>query len=122
MLHGHFTAFHVTEDDEKFVIHQDPCGTCTRQIRDGFYEPPVDLAVVHERHPVTGGRGDTPIYRTHVPVLHVLMPRERIGVPWPLPMCPTDMGTGPCRSLMYKDPRDPRANDVADGPDGWITA
>jgi hypothetical protein len=119
MLHGHFTEFTITEDDEKFTIHQDPCGTCTTQLADGRYAPPLDLAVVTEVHPVTGGRGDTPIYRTHIPVMHVLMARERIGVPWPLPMCPAGRGTGPCPSHIFKDPRDPRGNEVCDGPGGW---
>jgi hypothetical protein len=119
MLHGHFTEFTITEDDEKFTIHQDPCGTCTTQLAAGRYAPPLDLAVVTEVHPVTGGRGDTPIYRTHIPVMHVLMAREEIGVPWPLPMCPAGTGTGPCPSHIFKDPRDPRGNEVCDGPGGW---
>ncbi|MFN8026611.1 MAG: hypothetical protein U0W40_09760 [Acidimicrobiia bacterium] len=119
MLHGHFTEFTITEDDEKFTIHQDPCGTCTTQITDGRYGAPLDLAVVTEVHPVTGGRGDTPIYRTHIPVMHVLMAREQIGVPWPLPMCPAALGTGPCPSHIFKDPYDPRGNEIVDGPGGW---
>jgi hypothetical protein len=119
MLHGHFTVFTITEDDEKFTIHQDPCGTCTTQLTDGRYAPPLDLAVVREAHPVTGGRGNTPIYRTHIPVMHVLMAREELGVPWPLPMCPAGLGTGPCPSHIFKDPRDPRGNEVCDGPGGW---
>jgi hypothetical protein len=59
------------------------------------------------------------VYRTHIPVMHVLLPRERIGVPWPLPMCPAGAGTGPCPSHIFKDPLDPRANEVCDGPGGW---
>jgi hypothetical protein len=121
MLHGHFTEFRLSEDDEKFIIHQDVCGTCARQIADGRYAPPLDLAVVAERHLVTGGRGGTPIYRAHVPVMHVAMPRERIGVPWPLPLCPAGLETGVCDSYLYKDPYNPRANAAADGDHGWIT-
>lgn len=119
MLHGHFTVFSLDEDDEKFTILQDPCGTCTTQIADGRYGPPLDLAVVHERHAVTGGRGETPVYRSHIPVMHVLMAREQIGVPWPLPMCPAGLGTGPCPSYLFKDPYDPRGNEIVDGPGGW---
>jgi hypothetical protein len=110
MLKGHFSGLRVREDDEKFVIVQDPCGTCTRQILDGRYDPPVNLAVVEEPHVVTWGRGSTPIYRTHVPVWHVAMARERLGVPWPVNRCPAGLGTGPCETLLYKDPLDPRAN------------
>jgi hypothetical protein len=55
-------------------------------------------------------------------VMHVAMPRERIGVPWPLPLCPRGLSTGVCDSYLYKDPYDPRANAAADADGGWITA
>ncbi|HSS10592.1 MAG TPA: hypothetical protein VLL25_11940, partial [Acidimicrobiales bacterium] len=110
MLRGHFSGLRVREDDEKFVIVQDPCGTCSRQILAGRYDPPVELAVVQEHDVVTWGRGSTPVYRTHVPVWHVAMARERVGVPWPVNRCPAGLGTGPCETFLYKDPLDPRAN------------
>ncbi|HVX19785.1 MAG TPA: hypothetical protein VHB02_00385 [Acidimicrobiales bacterium] len=115
LLHGHFTELDVTEDDRKFVIAQDPCGTCSRQVLDGRYGPPVDLAVVEERHPATWGRGTTTIYRSHVPVWHVEMAREHFGVPWPVNQCPHGVDGGPCRILLYKDPYDPEANDQVPG-------
>jgi hypothetical protein len=118
MLKGHFSGVRVREDDEKFVLVQDPCGTCARQVRDGRYGPPVGLAVVEEEHAVTWGRGTTPVYRTHVPVWHIMMARERLGAPWPVNRCPAGMGTGPCETLLYKDPTDQRANAFVPGPDG----
>jgi hypothetical protein len=111
MLHGHFTPFRLEEDEQKFTIVQDPCGSCTRQILQGRYQPPLALAMVTERHLVSWGRGDTPIYRAHVPVMHQLLPGETIGVPWPVNLCPAGLGTGPCRILLYKDPLDPAAGD-----------
>jgi hypothetical protein len=111
MLKSHFSVLRLREDDEKFVIVQDPCGTCARQIREGRYEPPFDLAVVDEKHALTWGGGATPVYRTHVPVWHVVMARERLGVPWPVNRCPAGLGAGPCETLLYKDPLDARAND-----------
>jgi hypothetical protein len=116
MLHGHFTRFTLQEDESKFTIVQDPCGSCTRQILQGRYEPPVSLAVVKERHLVTQGRGDTPVYRAHIPVMHQSLPRDQLGVPWPVNLCPPGMGTGPCRILLYKDPRDPAACDWFQSP------
>lgn len=110
MLQGHFSGIRIEEDDEKFTIVQDPCGTCARQILDGRYESPVSLAVVAEEHTCTWQRGNTPIYRTHVPVWHVAMAREQIGVPWPVNRCPAGLGTGPCPTLLYKDPRNPAAD------------
>jgi hypothetical protein len=109
MLQGHFSVLRITEDDEKFTLTQDPCGTCTRQIQQGRYGPPLDLAVVEERHVTTWHRGGTPIYRAHVPLWHVALAGDLVGVPWPVNRCPAGLGTGPCDVLLYKDPDDPRA-------------
>ncbi|MDT5026575.1 MAG: hypothetical protein QOE61_3001 [Micromonosporaceae bacterium] len=109
LLHGHFTELAVTEDDEKFTIVQDPCGTCARQVIDGRFASGLDLAVINDRHPVTWGGRATTIYRTHVPIWHVEMARERLGVPWPVNICPAGLDGGECTILLYKDPRDPSA-------------
>ena len=37
MLHGNFADIRVDEDDEKFVITQDPCGSCGRQLASGAF-------------------------------------------------------------------------------------
>jgi hypothetical protein len=110
MLQGHFSVLRISEDDEKFTLTQDPCGTCTRQIEQGRYGPPLDLAVVEERHATTWFRGDTPIYRAHVPLWHIVLAAELVGVPWPVNRCPAGLGTGPCDVLLYKDPDDSRAH------------
>jgi hypothetical protein len=107
LLQGHFTDLVVSEDDEKFTIIQDPCGTCTRQVTDGRFEAGLGLAVVDDVHAVTWGGRPTTIYRTHVPIWHVEMARERLGVPWPVNLCPAGLDGGPCTILLYKDPRDP---------------
>jgi hypothetical protein len=103
MMLGNFATIRVDETDDAFVITQDPCGTCTRQILAGRYEPPDGLAVVAEPHAITWNRGNVPIYRTHVAVMHDLMPLERIGTRWPAITCPEGAGTGPCRVVLYKD-------------------
>lgn len=102
MMSGNFASITVTETDDAFVITQDPCGTCARQVLDGCYAPPVDFAVVRERHPITWDRGDVPVYRTHVAVMHDLMPLERIGVRWPEITCPQGVTGGPCTVLLRK--------------------
>jgi hypothetical protein len=104
MMLGNFALISVEEHDDRFVITQDPCGTCTRQVIDGCYAPPVDLAVVTEKCPLTFGQGDMPVYRTHVAVMHYLQPIERQGVPWPAIECPAGVDAGPCRVTFYKDP------------------
>ena len=114
MLHGNFADITVTEDDEKFVITQDPCGSCGRQLECGAFPGPLDHATVTEVHPITFDRGDVPIYRTHVAVMHFLMAEERLGVPWPVVACPRGSVAGPCRISLYKDPRNPAARRDAD--------
>lgn len=109
MLHGNFAEFTIAEDDETFVITQDPCGSCGRQLEHGAFPGPLDHAVVAEVHPITFERGDVPIYRTHVAVMHFLMPDERLGVPWPVVACPRGSVAGPCRITLYKDPHNPAA-------------
>jgi hypothetical protein len=104
MMLGNFAMISVEEHDDRFVVTQDPCGTCTRQVIDGCYAPPVDLAVVTEKCPLTFGQGDMPVYRTHVAVMHYLQPIEHQGVPWPAIECPAGVDAGPCRVTIYKDP------------------
>ncbi len=102
MMSGNFASIRVDETDDAFVITQSPCGTCARQVLDGCYGPPVDYAVVTERHPITWGRGDVPVYRTHVAVMHDLMPMERIGTRWPEITCPRGVSGGPCSLVLRK--------------------
>ena len=105
LLLANFATLGVEEDDEKFTIVQAPCGSCSRQVLDGCYGPPLDLAVVREKHPITFNRGDVSVYRSHIAVMHTIMPIERIGAPWPAMVCPEGMSGGPCRVYLYKNPR-----------------
>lgn len=105
LLLGNFATLRVEEDDEKFTIFQDPCGSCGRQIRAGCHKPPLNLAVVKERHPLTFNRGGVTVYQAHIAVMHTIMPIERIGAPWPAIVCPEGENGGPCRIFMYKNPR-----------------
>jgi hypothetical protein len=103
MMIGNFATIRVEETDDAFVITQDPCGTCTRQLLAGRYDGPDALAIVTEPHRITWDRGGVPVYRTHVAVMHDLMPLERIGERWPEISCPVGTGTGPCRVVLRKD-------------------
>jgi hypothetical protein len=114
MLHGNFAEFTIAEDDDAFVITQDPCGSCGRQLACGAFPGPLDHATVTEVHPISFARGNVPIYRTHVAVMHFLMPAERLGVPWPVVACPRGTVPGPCHITLYKDPRNPVAQSDAE--------
>ncbi len=102
MMSGNFAEITVDETDDAFVITQNPCGTCGRQVLDGCYAPPIDFAVVTEPHAITWGRGDVPVYRTHVAVMHDLMPLERIGTRWPEITCPQGVRGGECTVVLRK--------------------
>ncbi len=104
MQKGNFAEITVTETDDAFVISLHPCGTCGRQVADGCYGQNLDLAVVTEDHPLTFGRGPVPVYRTHVAVMHFLIPMERTGVPWPVIRCPAGLDAEPCRVMLFKNP------------------
>ena len=109
MLQGNFASLTVTEDDDRFVIVQDPCGSCGRQLLAGRHPGPFDHATVTEVDAITFERGDVPVYRTHVAVMHFLVPEARLGVPWPVVACPRGTTAAPCRLHLYKDPLDPTA-------------
>ncbi len=104
LLLGNFATIRLEEDDEKFTIFQDPCGSCGRQIRNGCYKPPLNLAVVKESHPISYNRGEVTVYQAHLAVMHTIMPIERIGAPWPAIVCPEGASGGPCQIFMYKNP------------------
>lgn len=101
---GNFAIISIEEDDEKFILTQNPCGSCGRQQNDGRYDPPWNLASVKEKHPITFNQGDVTAYRTHIAVMHTIMPIERIGAPWPVIQCPKTKGEK-CHIFLYKNPR-----------------
>jgi hypothetical protein len=113
MLQGNFATVRVEERDDRFVVVQDPCGSCGRQLLAGRHPGPYDHATVTEVHPITFDRGDVPVYRTHVAVMHFLVPEARLGVPWPVVACPRGTAATPCRIHLYKDPLDPAARSDA---------
>jgi hypothetical protein len=104
MLSGNFASVRLEEDDDGVTIVQDPCGTCGGQVERRCMEPNGPLAVVREVHPLTFGLGDTPVYRTHVAVMHYLLPIERTGRVWPIVDCPPRGEGGPCRVRILADP------------------
>jgi len=117
MQKGNFADITVEETDDAFVITVHLCGTCGRQVSDGCYGETMNLAVVAEDHPLTFGQGPAPIYRTHVSVMHFIVPMERTEVPWPVVQCPAGMDAGPCRIMLYKNPAatPPKAYEFAAG-------
>jgi len=100
---GFFSTIRLTEDDEKIVSSR-ICGSCGLQQRDGRYEPPWNFAVVEERNPMTWMLGRMPVYRSHIALVHGIMPIETTGMPWPAVEC-SNLAGGRCTYTIYKDPR-----------------
>jgi hypothetical protein len=104
MMHAHFGSFSIEEDDEKFVIKNDPCGSGGRLLREGAYGPPKNFARIEEAGPMTFNRENFPVYCTHCAVIHQMMPIEWIGYPHPI-MVPPEKPGDPCLHIIYKDPK-----------------
>jgi hypothetical protein len=107
VLTANFARIHIDELADRFRITQDPCGTCSRQVMSGRYGPPLDLATVVPFYPPGTDAVEMPIYRSHVGLMHWLMPRERIGAPWPAISCAAAVGIEPCQIDLMKDPLAP---------------
>lgn len=105
LMHGNLMEFTIVEDDEKFTMNLHVCGSCGRQIRAGYHEPPINLAIIEEEVPATWNRAGTTAYQTHVTVIHGMMAIENLGAPWPVIICNGGRGPKPCQILLYKNPR-----------------
>lgn len=103
---ANFGTISIVEEDDRFVMTQNPCGSCGRAHREGRYDSDWGLATVKEKHPITYDEGGTPVYRSHIPMMHFIMPVERIGAPWPLIQCPRTKA-GSCKITLFKDSRKP---------------
>jgi hypothetical protein len=97
----------VIEDDEKFTIRMDPCGSGGRMRRgdpvDGTPSrlgPPYNFGVTQEAHPWSWGKKDVPYYCAHC-ALNEILPMEFGGHP----LWVTDYNedaSKPCAWLFYK--------------------
>lgn len=93
---------HIEEDEEKFTITLDPCGSCGRIYREGFYDDSPGHRLVHEPHPMTYGRSDFPVYNTHSAVFHGIAAYRRLGYPHWVTDCPRNPADA-CIQYVYKD-------------------
>lgn len=106
-LHGHvYQPMTVEEDDEKVTITVNPCGSGGRLIQMGAYEDGL-MAILKEKHEITWGNGNLPIYCTHCPVTEALEIEGTGDFRWVHPATNPDGSCGPeCKYLLYKDKSD----------------
>ncbi len=100
-MRGHLQPIRVEEDDEKFSITMQPCGSGGRLIQKGGYE--IGLARIKEPHPITWGMQDFPIYCVHCPVMGML-DIENSGDFNFVQVVTDPIGKENCQFVFYKDP------------------
>jgi hypothetical protein len=105
--HASHPGLSVTEDEEKITFTLQPCGSGGRLIDMGAYEGPNAYRRLMKAGPHTWGEEGIPIYCSHCPWAHELLPQEAGGKGaqlWvhaaPFPQKPGD----PCIHHFYKDP------------------
>ncbi len=102
---GAFSEQRVTEEDDRWVVHQVVCGNCGRQVRDRYHDSSWGLETVTEQGPLTFGQPALTIYQTHLAVIHHMYAIDIVGAPWPSFDCAgLAAGERPCRLIVYKDP------------------
>ena len=100
----HMGNVSVTEDDEKFTITQDPCGSGGRIMREHARNDSEGQYRIAAAQPMTFGKPDFPSYCAQCAVWNNIQCIEWFGHPqWSIdhPATPND----PCRIHIYKNPR-----------------
>jgi hypothetical protein len=102
----HPGAFTITEDEEKFTVVMNPCGSGQRLVRMGRYEGPNGLRVTALAHDRSYGRKGFPMYCTHCSFTNESLPIRWIGYPLDPSDPREDFATDPCTWYWYNDPAD----------------
>jgi len=108
-VHGSHPGLTVQEDEEKFTISVQPCGSGGRLIDDGYYDgPDAILPKLQKAGPHTWGETDVPIYCAHCALAHEVGPLEsgKAGAQLWVHEAPFPRKKGdPCIHHFYKDPK-----------------
>jgi hypothetical protein len=95
----------VEEDEEKFTVISDPCGTGGKMQRDGLNDPPLSrYARVARPQPMTFSQPSFSTYCTHCAVWNSIAAIDWFGHPQWIQTPPRAPGD-PCLLRIYKDPR-----------------
>lgn len=98
----------VAEEDDRYVLSFDPCGSAGRARRltegsDSLLASPS--AHVEGAHDWTWGDKGVCPYCAHCSFANEILPMETIGRPKRIALYPTNVSE-PCRWIVYKDPAD----------------
>ena len=100
----HPASFRITEDQEKFTFHLEPCASGARLWRKGWYEDEKGGRLSGTARTWTYNRTGFPSYCIHCPFLNEILPYEsRYGrIMWPVD--PPQDKTDSCAWHLYKHP------------------
>src|SRR6185437_3337891 len=87
-------------------LHDNPCGSGQRLVRNGAYEGLPDGGGTREAHDWSFGRKGFPLYCTHCSFMNESMPIQWSGYPLYPSEPPEDYSSDPCTWYWYKDPDD----------------
>ncbi|MBA7600752.1 hypothetical protein ES703_07811 [subsurface metagenome] len=100
----------VWEEEDKYVIAFDPCGSGGRMRRTGELDktpprtgPPFDFGKTKKAYPWSWYMKGVPYYCLHCCVFHELVPMEATGAPSKITEYDPDP-KAPCRFYFYKKP------------------
>lgn len=99
----HLQTFDLVEDEEKLTFICPICPSGGRMIADGHYEAPRSDYIVPGPHPLTYGRDEIPVYCCHEPIMETTS-FEGTGVPMFIVDPAPELGKGPCKTYLYKNP------------------
>jgi hypothetical protein len=115
-MRGHFTGpgrsgtIDVREDDDRWVLSFDACGSGGRMRRGDpargqlpRTEAPYGFGVTHEAHDWSWGQKGVCLYCAHCAVVNEILPIEANGTPMRVVDYPSDPAE-PCRWTIYKSP------------------
>lgn len=94
---GHFGVTSVKEEEDRFVVTCDPCGSGGRLRRT------KQVGRAQQAHDWTWNKPDVPYYCTHCAVMGEILPTEIRGYPIRINL-PPEKDSDPCVHLYYKHP------------------
>ncbi|MFQ5763168.1 MAG: hypothetical protein ACE5PO_09050 [Candidatus Bathyarchaeia archaeon] len=100
---GHFSNITISEEEDRFIIKLDPCGTGGRMWRKELVDSPQNLHTIREAYEWTWGTENTPAYCAHCCVHEIMsMKGGSTAPPW-ITERPGN-AVEPCYWFVYKKP------------------
>jgi len=96
---GHFGNITVTEEPDRYVMKNDPCGGLHRFWRAN----PSAVGLTKKAYPWSWGKKGIPYYCTHCCVCYEILPIEMSGYPFAVKL-PPEKPESPCITYYYKKP------------------